>query len=183
MPRRGGGRGLHPPPRTGQPRPHRPTPGPLTRRGARPVRPDAALHRRPQGRLARRTQRARRHAARVRAGDARPGDAPEDGRVRPVGPGHDARLAAVAEELGAKAVSGPLLGALALGSLLAGFASGMVQWRTSNAICWRRASVVGAASTSATSAGSIRRQRAIRESRGSAGFSPWASPVSSYRSP
>lgn len=56
--------------------------------------------------------------------------------------GVEVATVAFAEELGAKAVSGPLLGALALGSLLAGFASGMVQWRTSNATRFRRGMVV-----------------------------------------
>jgi len=60
--------------------------------------------------------------------------------------GVEVATVAFAEELGAKAVSGPLLGALALGSLLAGFASGMVQWRTSNATRFRRGMVVLAVS-------------------------------------
>jgi MFS family permease len=60
--------------------------------------------------------------------------------------GVEVATVAFAEELGAKAVSGPLLGALALGSLLAGFASGTVQWRTSNATRFRRGMVVLAVS-------------------------------------
>jgi predicted MFS family arabinose efflux permease len=60
--------------------------------------------------------------------------------------GVEVATVAFAEELGAKAVAGPLLGALALGSLLAGFASGTVQWRTSNATRFRRGMVVLAVS-------------------------------------
>jgi MFS family permease len=50
-----------------------------------------------------------------------------------------AEVAAVAfsDELGAKAASGPLLAALAVGSGLAGFVSGTVQWRSSNATRFR----------------------------------------------
>lgn len=60
--------------------------------------------------------------------------------------GVEVATVAFAEELGAKGVSGPLLGALALGSLLAGFVSGMVQWRASNAARFRRGMVVLAVS-------------------------------------
>jgi predicted MFS family arabinose efflux permease len=44
---------------------------------------------------------------------------------------------AFAEELDAKAIAGPLLGALALGSLLAGFGAGTLHWRSSNATRFR----------------------------------------------
>jgi len=60
--------------------------------------------------------------------------------------GVEVATVAFAEELGAKAVAGPLLGALALGSLLAGFVSGMVQWRTTNATRFRRGMLVLAVS-------------------------------------
>jgi MFS family permease len=52
--------------------------------------------------------------------------------------GVEVATVAFAEELGAKAVSGPLLGMFALGSLLAGFVSGMVSWRAPNAARFRR---------------------------------------------
>lgn len=52
--------------------------------------------------------------------------------------GVEVATVAFAEELGAKAVSGPLLGLFALGSLIAGFASGMISWRASNAMRFRR---------------------------------------------
>jgi predicted MFS family arabinose efflux permease len=51
--------------------------------------------------------------------------------------GVEVATVAFAEELGSKATSGPLLGIFALGSLLAGFVSGMVRWRTANATRFR----------------------------------------------
>lgn len=51
--------------------------------------------------------------------------------------GVEVATVAFAEELGAKAVSGPLLAVFALGSLLAGFVSGTIQWRASNATRFR----------------------------------------------
>jgi predicted MFS family arabinose efflux permease len=46
--------------------------------------------------------------------------------------GVEVAVVAFAEELGSKGSSGPLLAVLALGSLLAGFISGAVTWRSSN---------------------------------------------------
>jgi predicted MFS family arabinose efflux permease len=51
--------------------------------------------------------------------------------------GTEVSTVAFAEELGSKAASGPLLAVLALGSLLAGFVSGTVSWRWSNARRYR----------------------------------------------
>lgn len=46
--------------------------------------------------------------------------------------GVEVATVAFAEELGAKAASGPLLAVMALGSLLAGLVSGAIHWRASN---------------------------------------------------
>jgi MFS family permease len=51
--------------------------------------------------------------------------------------GVEVATVAFTEELGSKATSGPLLAVLALGSLLAGFVSGTVHWRSSNAARFR----------------------------------------------
>jgi MFS family permease len=51
--------------------------------------------------------------------------------------GVEVATVAFAEEMGAKAVSGPLLAAVALGSLLSGLFSGAVDWRSSNAARFR----------------------------------------------
>lgn len=51
--------------------------------------------------------------------------------------GVEVATVAFAEELGSKATSGPLLGLFAFGSLLAGFASGMISWRATNAARFR----------------------------------------------
>jgi MFS family permease len=51
--------------------------------------------------------------------------------------GVEVATVAFAEELDAKAIAGPLLGALALGSLLAGFGAGTLHWRSSNAARFR----------------------------------------------
>lgn len=51
--------------------------------------------------------------------------------------GVEVATVAFAEELGSKATSGPLLAFFALGSLLAGFVSGMVRWRSANATRFR----------------------------------------------
>ena len=51
--------------------------------------------------------------------------------------GVEVATVAFAEELGSKAASGPLLAFFALGSLLAGFVSGMVRWRSANATRFR----------------------------------------------
>jgi len=59
--------------------------------------------------------------------------------------GVEVATVAFAEELGSKAASGPLLGVFALGSLLAGFASGMVSWRSTNATRFRWGTVALAA--------------------------------------
>lgn len=52
--------------------------------------------------------------------------------------GIEVATVAFADELGSPAAAGPLLGMLALGSLLAGLASGAVTWRSSNATRFRR---------------------------------------------
>ncbi len=51
--------------------------------------------------------------------------------------GSEVATVALAEELGAKAASGPVLAVFALGSLLAGLVSGTVQWQSSNASRFR----------------------------------------------
>lgn len=51
--------------------------------------------------------------------------------------GVEVATVAFTEELGSKGASGPLLAVLALGSLLAGFVSGTVHWRSSNAARFR----------------------------------------------
>lgn len=48
--------------------------------------------------------------------------------------GSEVATVAFADELGRKAASGPLLALLALGSMLAGFATGLVRWRWSNPV-------------------------------------------------
>jgi MFS family permease len=60
--------------------------------------------------------------------------------------GVEVATVAFSEELGAKAAAGPLLGLFALGSLLAGFVSGMLTWRTSNATRFRRGTLALAVS-------------------------------------
>ena len=52
--------------------------------------------------------------------------------------GIEVATVAFSEELGSKAAAGPLLAVFALGSLLAGFVSGTLEWRTSNATRFRR---------------------------------------------
>ena len=51
--------------------------------------------------------------------------------------GVEVATVAFAEELGAKAAAGPLLGVLALGSLLSGVATGAISWRSRNAVRFR----------------------------------------------
>jgi MFS family permease len=60
--------------------------------------------------------------------------------------GVEVATVAFAEELGAKTVAGPLLGAVALGSLLSGLFSGAVAWRSSNAARFRAGMLLLAAS-------------------------------------
>jgi predicted MFS family arabinose efflux permease len=59
--------------------------------------------------------------------------------------GVEVATVAFSEELGSKAVSGPMLGLFALGSLLAGFVSGLVHWRSANATRYRWGTVALAA--------------------------------------
>jgi len=59
--------------------------------------------------------------------------------------GVEVATVAFSDELGSKAVSGPMLGLFALGSLLAGFVSGMIPWRSSNATRFRWGTVALAA--------------------------------------
>jgi MFS family permease len=59
--------------------------------------------------------------------------------------GVEVATVAFAEELGSKAVSGPMLGLFALGSLLAGFVSGLIPWRSANATRFRWGTVILAA--------------------------------------
>jgi MFS family permease len=61
--------------------------------------------------------------------------------------GAEVAAVAFAEELGSKAASGPLLAVLAVGSGLAGFVSGAVRWRSSNATRFRVGTVALAAAT------------------------------------
>jgi len=51
--------------------------------------------------------------------------------------GVEVATVAFAEELGAKAAAGPLLGVFALGSLLSGVATGAMTWRSRNAVRFR----------------------------------------------
>ncbi len=51
--------------------------------------------------------------------------------------GVEVATVAFAEELGAKAAAGPLLGVFALGSLLSGVATGAITWRSRNAVRFR----------------------------------------------
>ena len=51
--------------------------------------------------------------------------------------GVEVATVAFAEELGAKAAAGPLLGVFALGSLLSGVATGAISWRSRNAVRFR----------------------------------------------
>lgn len=60
--------------------------------------------------------------------------------------GVEVATVAFAEELGAKAASGPLLAVFALGSLLAGFVTGTIRWNASNATRFRWGSLALAAS-------------------------------------
>jgi MFS family permease len=60
--------------------------------------------------------------------------------------GVEVATVAFSEELGTKAASGPMLGLFALGSLLAGFVSGTITWRTSNATRFRRGTLALAVS-------------------------------------
>ena len=52
--------------------------------------------------------------------------------------GVEVATVAFAEELGAKAAAGPLLGVFALGSLLSGVATGAITWRARNTVRFRR---------------------------------------------
>lgn len=56
--------------------------------------------------------------------------------------GSEVATVAFSEELGAKAAAGPLLAAMALGSLLSGFITGAVTWKASNADRFRWGALV-----------------------------------------